>query len=318
MFRAVFLLLLGLAATMFSIPAWADEAEDGCLSTDWPSGVHWTFPDEPIGPTWTISGSALNLKSEPDRGRFEVTLWRLPCSVVGSQVIMTVDNVDNARMAVPFIIEQGTDTYTISKIVVSDTTSPDSAYILIEPTSGILVSGIVAPYLGLEFFDHNAPFTIYADDVLADGADPVDIPAYDPSQYASGGSNYSIGAGVTGSWYNPAQSGHGFNVQVLPGNTLVATWYVFDDYGAPYWIVATGSYSGDTAVLQAATLDGSGARFPPNFDMDRTYADEWGTLKFDFQSCMRATVTWYPDVSGFTAGSMPIQHLSVPLGLSCP
>ncbi|MBS0582220.1 MAG: hypothetical protein JSS42_03860, partial [Proteobacteria bacterium] len=74
---------------------------------------------------------------------------------------------------------------------------------------------------------------------------------------------FSIVPGITGSWYLPDQSGHGFNVEVLKGpgqdNGFLAFWYVYDNAGNNLWLVGQGSYVGDTATLNVQS--GSGGLF---------------------------------------------------------
>lgn len=48
-----------------------------------------------------------------------------------------------------------------------------------------------------------------------------------------GSSAFSIGPGISGSWYDPSQSGHGFFLEVIneAPDTLDFSWFTFDDYG---------------------------------------------------------------------------------------
>jgi hypothetical protein len=50
--------------------------------------------------------------------------------------------------------------------------------------------------------------------------------------------NVPIGPGITGVWIDPAQSGHGFIIEILPGEPLhmAVRWYVFDR-----WVASLGS-----------------------------------------------------------------------------
>ena len=41
----------------------------------------------------------------------------------------------------------------------------------------------------------------------------------------------TIHPGFTGSWYDPAQVGHGLFVEVLPDNRFLAAWFTFDPAG---------------------------------------------------------------------------------------
>jgi streptogramin lyase len=124
--------------------------------------------------------------------------------------------------------------------------------------------------------------------------------------------------GFTGNWYNPDQSGHGFSIEVLPGNTMLAEWYVFAPTGGQAWIVATGPLNGTTAALQGFQSAGPGALFPPNFNAAQVEDNAWGTITFSFSDCNNAQVSWQPTAAGYSSGSMPIKRLTTPVGVSCP
>ena len=131
---------------------------------------------------------------------------------------------------------------------------------------------------------------------------------------------FAIVPGITGSWYLPAQSGHGFNVEVIgaPGNAngMLAFWYVYDNAGNNLWLVGQGSYVGDTATLNV--LSGSGGMFPPNFDKTKIVRTSWGTLTLKFTDCNNATAQWNPIIPAYPSGSMDLVRLSGVSGLACP
>jgi hypothetical protein len=64
---------------------------------------------------------------------------------------------------------------------------------------------------------------------IAQGSDPSD-PASKQIQPAQG------------MWYNPARSGHGFDVQ-FAGSNLFVTWFTYQDDGSPTWYVAVAPYA---------------------------------------------------------------------------
>lgn len=131
----------------------------------------------------------------------------------------------------------------------------------------------------------------------------------------------AITPGFTGNWYDPSQSGHGFSMEVLPGNQLLAEWFVFAPYGGQAWIVATGPISGNSAVLQGYYPAGPGGKFPPNFNASQLLIQPWGTIIFSFTDCNSGQVTWQPTPASdgyYTSGSIPISRLTRPAGLTCP
>ena len=128
-----------------------------------------------------------------------------------------------------------------------------------------------------------------------------------------------ISPGFTGNWFDPAASGHGFSIEVLPDERMLVQWYVFGTDGGQTWIVATGPISGDHAVLDGYYPVGPGARFPPNLDPSQLQNELWGTITLTFQDCDHGVVSWTPTAaSGYPAGTMPITRLTLPAGLSCP
>ena len=129
---------------------------------------------------------------------------------------------------------------------------------------------------------------------------------------------FSIGPGITGNWFNPNESGHGFSIEVLPGNQMLAQWYVYSPQGGPVWIVATGAINGAMATLQGYRKVGVGGRFPPNFEPGQVQDQLWGTITFAFSDCNSGRVDWQSVVAGFASGSMPIVRLTMPAGLTCP
>jgi len=129
---------------------------------------------------------------------------------------------------------------------------------------------------------------------------------------------FSITSGLSGLWYNQAQSGHGFDIQ-FPGNGVaLAVWYTFDNVGNNVWIIGQGTYSGNKATLSAYTT--TGGFFPPNFptDPNKISRTQWGTLTFTFSDCNNTVAAWVPLVAGYVSGTMPLTRLSGIGGLSCP
>lgn len=135
----------------------------------------------------------------------------------------------------------------------------------------------------------------------------------------------AIGGGLSGNWFNPSnnQGGHGFQIEVLPDNGLLAIWFVFNPAGnAQNWIYAQGSYdAGSSSATIPAFLEQGGA-FPPNFDGSKISAPPWGSLQLAFTDCNNGTATWTANAESAAAGyasvSFPIQRLTSIAGTSCP
>ena len=128
---------------------------------------------------------------------------------------------------------------------------------------------------------------------------------------------FAISPGITGNWFDASASGQGFALEVLADNSLLAEWHTFAPLAAQAWIIAMGSVDGDSAVLQAYQAVGPGGRFPPNFDAAQLQSQYWGTLTFTFGDCNNGTVSWDPVVPGYASGSMSIERLTMPAGVTC-
>ncbi|HEX6795157.1 MAG TPA: kelch repeat-containing protein [Casimicrobiaceae bacterium] len=127
----------------------------------------------------------------------------------------------------------------------------------------------------------------------------------------------TISAAVTGAWYDPAQSGHGLFIEVLPGNRFLASWFAFDPSGKQQaWFTGVGTYSGNNATITNVLMP-TGGRFIPNFDAADVTANRWGSLTFTFTDCNHGRVD-FNSVLGYGSGSMNISRLAQPAGLACP
>jgi hypothetical protein len=199
-------------------------------------------------------------------------------------------------------------------------TGPDGALWFTEPVNNRI--GRISTSGTISEFDMPAP----------DGAVPRSIALSNDGHLwvASTGSNQDhlykittiaeseITSGMTGNWYDPNQSGHGFGIEVLPGNVLLAEWYTFTPSGEPTWIIGSGTYSGSSAKLDAYQTSGSGAKFPPNFDAKNVQRQHWGTLTFTFSECGHGQVSWSSELPNYGAGTMNLTQLTQPVGVSCP
>jgi hypothetical protein len=131
---------------------------------------------------------------------------------------------------------------------------------------------------------------------------------------------------MSGSWYDPSQSGHGFQIELTSEINassgkpiMVATWYVYTPDGkGQTWVYAQGDYdpTSSTVTLPAVLL--TGAKFPNNFNSNDLKQTPWGTLTFSFTDCNTGVVSWNSLLSGYGSGTMPISRLTHVRGTSCP
>lgn len=125
---------------------------------------------------------------------------------------------------------------------------------------------------------------------------------------------------LSGLWYNPAQSGHGFEVTAIDADTASVAWYTYNKNGAPIWVsalldeTAPGVLSGPASYID-------GIKFG-EFSSAGRQLKPWGTLKLTFSDCDTGSVEYngtltLPDGTGFGSGTLPLKKLAGVNGLSC-
>ncbi|WP_154224198.1 choice-of-anchor B family protein [Marinicella rhabdoformis] len=120
----------------------------------------------------------------------------------------------------------------------------------------------------------------------------------------------------TGLWFNTEQSGHGLSLEVLADNRMAVYWYTYDKDGNQMWLVGTGTFEGNKAILDVART--SQAMFPPLFNPDDLNTEIWGQFEIEFSDCNNLNFTWFPNQeSGFDSGEMTMTRLTEIPGLSC-
>jgi plastocyanin len=132
-----------------------------------------------------------------------------------------------------------------------------------------------------------------------------------------GGPVFSIGSAVSGNWFNPAQSGHGFQLEKVNDTTVTAFWFTFDANGNQVWILGVGQIVDNRIEMQA--VKSRGGRFPPNFDPTQITNPPWGTLTFTFTGCNAGSVAWTSTDPAFTAsGTLALERVTSVVGTTCP
>lgn len=125
----------------------------------------------------------------------------------------------------------------------------------------------------------------------------------------------SVRAWMSGNWYNPDQSGHGVQIEVLDNGRAVIAWYAYDGSGAPLWLFGVGTVGPTTIVaeLQAFT----GGRPPPDWAQAGVIAEPWGGVEIAFDGCDAAVLNWQSDDPDFGSGELAIQRLTNLQGQRC-
>jgi CubicO group peptidase (beta-lactamase class C family) len=119
---------------------------------------------------------------------------------------------------------------------------------------------------------------------------------------------------LNGSWFDPENSGQGFNIEILNNNTdFLGYWYTYEPSGGQQrWFVLRGNIEDDTANF---TIMGTqGGEFlmptPPNLV-------EWGTGSFKANNCATARVT-FDSTLEMTSGEIELSRITAGPGACLP
>lgn len=125
---------------------------------------------------------------------------------------------------------------------------------------------------------------------------------------------------LSGSWYDPMQSGQGLRLEFGDDFTIQAIWFTFSPNGAREWIYAQGIFAANRTyiTLDAHVGAGVGARFPPAFRSSGVQFSPWGKMTIRFTGCNDATLDWKSTNPDYGSGNMSLKRLTSIKGLSCP
>ena len=129
---------------------------------------------------------------------------------------------------------------------------------------------------------------------------------------ATAAHSYDISKEITGSWYNPDESGHGLILEVLADSQLLAYWFTYDEFGNQAWFVGLGTIQGDSASMDIVKTNGG--IFGTEFDPTAVVRNDWGNLSITFNSCNTGSVTYN---TLFGAGTLALSRLTGVEGLGC-
>ena len=128
---------------------------------------------------------------------------------------------------------------------------------------------------------------------------------------------FQINPGLNGSWFNPATSGQGFFIDVLPNTPLVfLSWFTYDTSQPPddatavvghpghRWLTAQGPYADDQAEL-GITLT-TGGLFDDPAAVENSSE---GSITLRFQDCSNGSIEFTLDSSGLM-NNIPITRIS--------
>lgn len=125
----------------------------------------------------------------------------------------------------------------------------------------------------------------------------------------------------SGAFYQPSQSGHGFNVSVLEDLFTVA-WFTFDRDGRSMFVTAAAPLpAAGGRTVEMTALRGSGMPFG-SFDRANYRTEAWGTLRWTATDCDHAVVEYdsalpASDGQPFGRGRIELVRLLRLPGLDC-
>lgn len=129
-----------------------------------------------------------------------------------------------------------------------------------------------------------------------------------------------INGAFTGSWYNPAQNGQGWVIEVVDSDSgpdqFVVYFYGYEN-GEQLWLIGSGpGIVGNTATVDVIRT--SGADWGNAFNKDDVMLDTVGSMSFEFSDCNSALVVFTPGEStGLTTFSTDMFRLTSISSLDC-
>lgn len=132
-------------------------------------------------------------------------------------------------------------------------------------------------------------------------------PAFAADRYVDGD--------LSGNWFDPANSGHGLQVEILNLSQAVVTWFAFEPDGDPLWLFGVGEIQGEAIEVELFRFSGTG--FPPDFDPTEINQERWGEVIFHQTGCDTAVVSYQPDDPEYVPGEIDLQRLTRIDGSRC-
>lgn len=126
---------------------------------------------------------------------------------------------------------------------------------------------------------------------------------------------HGIRADFSGNWFNPDQSGHGLQLEVLDDGRAVIAWYTFDRDGNPLWLFGTG-YLQDLQI-DAELTELTGGRPPALWNEADLSAIPWGQIELELDTCNTAILRWDSVHPDFGSGELLLKRLTRLQGMRC-
>ena len=124
---------------------------------------------------------------------------------------------------------------------------------------------------------------------------------------------FVVEPGTSAAWFDIANDGEGFMIEILENNRAVMYWFTYDEEGEQAWYIAVGEVRGNRLLFEEV-LRTSGGVFGPGFDPDTVVTTTVGTANFLYESCDAGTMVYTIDGR---KGRFNLQRLSTILGVEC-
>ena len=127
--------------------------------------------------------------------------------------------------------------------------------------------------------------------------------------------SFDVTPGQSGAWYDPSHDGEGYFLQVLNDSQAVVFWFTYDTDGDQFWMYGVGNIEG-SRISFPQLLSPYGGKFGPDFDPEDVEYPVWGTLEFEFSSCVSAKAD-YSGPEEFGSGTLHLSRLTTLWGFDC-
>ncbi|HEV7489744.1 MAG TPA: hypothetical protein VGO25_02990 [Rhodanobacteraceae bacterium] len=102
----------------------------------------------------------------------------------------------------------------------------------------------------------------------------------------------TVGGPTMGLWFNPQESGRGYDID-LQGDTMIVTTYVYETSGDPIWYLSSGTYDHSTGVFQSTYDSYSGGQcFGCPYQAPAVQVGAAGPITITFHTNQAATLTY--------------------------
>lgn len=124
----------------------------------------------------------------------------------------------------------------------------------------------------------------------------------------------------TGTWYDPANSGKGFFIEVAQasgsetGPNVIVSWYDFYQ-GRQIWLVGIAPFAWGASSVEVPMQISEGGQFGSAFAPGQVTSNaNWGRLTLRFTGCGAGSFSY---TSSYGDGTIPVRSLTLPTNESC-